>query len=35
MRVHVNRRLTSLLAYGVAGLISALNVVLLAQNLIG
>jgi manganese transport protein len=35
MRVHVNSRLTSLAAYGVAGLISVLNVILLAQNVIG
>jgi manganese transport protein len=35
MRVHVNSRLTSVLAYGVAGLISVLNVILLAQTVIG
>jgi manganese transport protein len=32
MGVHVNRRLTTLLAWGCAGLISALNVFLLFQQ---
>ena len=32
MGVHVNRRLTTLLAFGVAGLIMALNVFLIAQQ---
>jgi manganese transport protein len=33
MGVHVNRRLTSGLAYGVAGLITAMNVFLISQQL--
>ncbi len=32
MGVHVNRRLTTILAWGCAGLISALNVFLLYQQ---
>jgi Mn2+/Fe2+ NRAMP family transporter len=35
MGVHVNRRMTTILAWGAAGLISALNVVLLEQQLLG
>jgi manganese transport protein len=35
MRVHVNGRLTSLVAYGIAGVITAMNIVLLAQQVIG
>ena len=35
MGVHVNRGITSIAAYGVAGLISALNVVLIVQQLAG
>jgi len=34
MGVHVNRRLTSVLAYGVAGLITAMNVFLIYQQLL-
>jgi manganese transport protein len=34
MGVHVNRRLTSVLAYGVAGLITAMNVYLIYQQLL-
>jgi manganese transport protein len=35
MGVHVNRRLTSIVAYGVAGLITALNVFLIYQQFLG
>jgi manganese transport protein len=35
MGVHVNRRVTSAVAYGVAGLITALNVFLICQQLAG
>jgi manganese transport protein len=35
MGVHVNRRVTSVVAYGVAGLITALNVFLICQQLAG
>jgi manganese transport protein len=35
MGVHVNRRLTSIVAYGVAGLITALNVFLIYQQFVG
>ena len=35
MGVHVNRRLTSAVAYGVAGLITALNLFLIYQQLVG
>jgi manganese transport protein len=35
MGVHVNRRLTSVVAYGVAGLITALNVFLIYQHVAG
>jgi manganese transport protein len=35
MGVHVNRRLTSVAAYAVAGLITAMNVFLIAQALLG
>jgi manganese transport protein len=35
MGAHVNGRLTSVIAYGVAGAISAMNVFLLCQQLFG
>jgi Mn2+/Fe2+ NRAMP family transporter len=35
MGVHVNRRLTSVVAYGVATIITAMNVFLIYQQLAG
>jgi manganese transport protein len=35
MRAHVNNRLTTTLAFGVAGLITVMNVILVAQKLVG